>query len=119
MIETGGPFAKTGGRFGGRNSGGDGEARAMRRSHQQTIPSDRGEDFERAFFRAAVDELSLDRARCNDCGRTPLIGEDVHRYGRGVVVCELCRMLRPEAPESTERVRHSESGQAVRLRRVA
>ena len=69
--------------------------------------------------RAVVGVLAEDRARCSDCGRTPLIGEDVHRYERGAVVCELCRQLRPDAPESTERVRHSEYGQAVRLRRAA
>ena len=71
------------------------------------------------MLRLSVEGLTEERARCHDCGRTPLIGEDVHRYGRGVVVCELCRMLRSEAPESTERVRHSEFGQTVRLRRVA
>jgi hypothetical protein len=91
----------------------------MRRLAIQSIPLGRGEDFERLLLRAAVDDLSADRARCRDCGRTPLVGEDVHRYERGVVVCELCRMLRPDAPESTERVRHSEFGQAVRLRRAA
>jgi hypothetical protein len=91
----------------------------MRRAQQPAIPLDRGDDFERVFFRAAVDELSADRAHCSDCGRTPLVGEDVYRYERGAVVCELCRMLRCDAPESTERVRHSEFGQAVRLRRAA
>jgi hypothetical protein len=93
----------------------------MRRAHahHQAIPLERGDDFERVFFRAAVDDLSADRAHCSDCGRTPLVGEEVHRYGRGAVVCELCRMLRRDAPESTERVRHSEFGQAVRLRRAA
>ncbi|HEY1776992.1 MAG TPA: hypothetical protein VGG41_12595 [Solirubrobacteraceae bacterium] len=91
----------------------------MRRVHQQAIPRQRGDDFEALFFRAAVEELSADRAHCSDCGRTPLVGEDVHRYERGAVVCELCRMLRRDAPESTERVRHSEFGQAVRLRRAA
>jgi hypothetical protein len=91
----------------------------MRRVQQQAIPVGRGDDFERVLFRAAVDELSADRAHCSDCGRTPLVGEDVHRYERGAVVCELCRMLRRDAPESSERVRHSEFGQAVRLRRAA
>jgi hypothetical protein len=91
----------------------------MRRLQTQSIPLGRGDDFERLLLRAAVDELAADRARCRDCGRTPLVGEDVHRYERGVVVCELCRMLRADAPESTERVRHSEFGQAVRLRRAA
>jgi hypothetical protein len=91
----------------------------MRRAQHPAIPLERGDDFERVFFRAAVDELSADRAHCSDCGRTPLVGEDVYRYERGAVVCELCRMLRRDAPESTERVRHSEFGQAVRLRRAA
>jgi hypothetical protein len=91
----------------------------MRRQQTQTIPLGRGDDFERLFVRAAVDELSADVARCGDCGRTPLVGEDVHRYERGAIVCELCRMLRPDAPESSQRVRHSEFGQAVRLRRAS
>jgi hypothetical protein len=91
----------------------------MRQAHAQTIRLDRGDDFERLLLRAAVDELAADRARCRDCGRTPLVGEEVHRYERGGVVCELCRTLRIDAPESSERVRHSEFGQAVRLRRAA
>ena len=123
MIEPAGTIAKTGRATGGRLREGTPLASAnvagMRRLHQQTIPLGRGEDFERVLFRAAVDELSAERARCSDCGRTPLIGEDVHRYERGSVVCELCRMLRPTAPESSERVRHSEHGQSVRLRRAA
>lgn len=80
---------------------------------------ERTEDFERLLLRVAVDELSAERARCRDCGRTPLISEDVHLYERGQVVCELCRPLRREAPVSTERVRHNEHGLAVRLHRAA
>jgi hypothetical protein len=75
--------------------------------------------LERLLLRAGVGVLAADRARCRDCGRTPLIGEEIHLYERGAVVCELCRQLRAEAPASTERVRHSEYGQAVRLRRAA
>ncbi|MGD1052047.1 MAG: hypothetical protein ABR947_13345 [Solirubrobacteraceae bacterium] len=94
----------------------------MLRSSQQRAPDTRraqGKDFERLLLRAGVDVLAAERARCRDCGRTPLIGEEVHRYERGAVVCELCRLLRADAPESTERVRHSEFGQTVRLRRAA
>ncbi len=76
-------------------------------------------DFERLLLRAGVSMLSADRSRCGDCGRTPLIGEEVHLYEHGTVVCELCRQLRRTAPLSTERVRHSEYGQTVRLRRAA
>jgi hypothetical protein len=46
----------------------------------------------------------------------PLVGEDVHRYGRGVIVCELCRAMRREPPERTDRVRHAEGGQTVRVK---
>ena len=77
-----------------------------------------GPVFERHLLRVSVEELAEERARCSDCGRTPLIGEDVHRYERGRIVCELCRALRREAPVSTERVRHSEAGHAVRVQRL-
>jgi len=78
-----------------------------------------GSEFERHLFRLSVDLLSEERARCCDCGRTPLVGEDVHVYDRGKIVCELCRQLRPAAPVSSQRVRHSELGHTVRLRRAA
>ncbi|HST56823.1 MAG TPA: hypothetical protein VLJ42_13130 [Solirubrobacteraceae bacterium] len=72
--------------------------------------------FERVLLRRSVGELTADRLRCADCGRTPLVGEHVHLYqqGRGVV-CELCKDQRREAPAASERVRHSEHGQTVRL----
>jgi hypothetical protein len=47
---------------------------------------------------AAADLLAEELARCSDCGRTPLIGEHVHLYESADLVCELCRMLRREAP---------------------
>jgi hypothetical protein len=77
------------------------------------------QDLERLLLRAGVGVLAADRARCRDCGRTPLIGEEVHLYERGAVVCELCRPLRASSPVSIERVRHSGHGQTVRLRRAA
>ena len=77
-------------------------------------------DLERLLLRRGVGELEAGRCHCADCGRTPLVGEDVHRYGRGVVVCELCRRGRRKAPERTERLRGAEGGQTVRVKaRVA
>ena len=76
-------------------------------------------DLERHLLRVGVGVLSADRASCRDCGRTPLIGEEVYLYERDRVVCELCRPRHTAAPLSAERVRHSEFGQAVRLRRAA
>ena len=76
-------------------------------------------ELERQLLRAGVGVLAADRARCRDCGRTPLIGEEVYLYERDRVVCELCRPRHTAPPLSAERVRHSEFGQAVRLRRAA
>jgi len=63
--------------------------------------------------------LELGRTTCADCGRTPLIGEWVHLYAAGEIVCELCRPLRREAPVSSEAVRHGEFGHAVKVTRRA
>ena len=76
------------------------------------------QDLERALLRKSVGSLSGDRDRCADCGRTPLIGETLHRYAGGSTVCELCRPLRRGAPLESELVRHSEHGLAVRVHRA-
>jgi hypothetical protein len=74
------------------------------------------EQLERFLLRRGVGVLVADRNRCADCGRTPLVGEQVHLYGpRANVVCELCRPLRREPPAAVETVRHTERGQTVRL----
>lgn len=79
-------------------------------------PSGDAARFERTLLRRGVGALTADRSRCVDCGRTPLVGEQVHLYNRhGEVVCELCRSLRREPPAATEIVRHTERGQTVRL----
>ncbi|MGH2898713.1 MAG: hypothetical protein ACRDMZ_08565 [Solirubrobacteraceae bacterium] len=76
------------------------------------------QDLERALLRKSVDSLEDRRHRCADCGRTPLIGETLHRYPGGVTVCELCRPLRSDEPAVSEGVRHSEAGLAVRVHRL-
>jgi hypothetical protein len=73
-------------------------------------------DLERELLRKGVVALVAGRATCRDCGRSPLIGERVHVFAGGDLVCELCRSGRDEAPESTEVVRHCEHGQTVRRR---
>jgi hypothetical protein len=77
------------------------------------------QDLERALLRKSVGALAGDSRRCADCGRTPLIGETLHRYTGGAIVCELCRPLRRSAPDHSEPVRTSESGLAVRIHRLA
>ncbi len=76
------------------------------------------QDLERALLRKSVGSLAGLRHRCADCGRTPLVGETVHRYAGGATVCELCRPLRRGEPAASEPVRHSEFGNAVRIHRA-
>lgn len=73
-------------------------------------------DLERELLRKGVDHRAEGCARCADCGRVPLVGERVHRYARGVSVCELCRQTRRARPESSATVHHAERGLSVRVR---
>lgn len=91
-----------------------GECRAMSRTPSLSEP-----DLERELLRKSVSLMDAGRHRCRDCGRTPLVGEHVHVYGRGIVVCELCRVLRPEAPQRSELVRGDGCGATVRVLRNA
>jgi hypothetical protein len=91
-----------------------GECRAMSRTQHLSEP-----DLERELLRKSVSLMDADRHRCDDCGRTPLVGEQRHLYGRGVVVCELCRALRADAPQRTEPVRGEGRGATVRVLRNA
>jgi hypothetical protein len=68
------------------------------------------------LLRKGVGAREAGRRQCADCGRTPLVGERVHIYARGAVVCDLCRPRRRSAPERSQTVHHSERGQTVRLR---
>jgi hypothetical protein len=76
------------------------------------------QDLERALLRKSVGALATEADRCADCGRTPLIGETLYRFGASTTVCELCRPLRRGEPDSSERVRNSEYGHAVRVQRI-
>jgi hypothetical protein len=73
-------------------------------------------DLERELLRKGVVALAAGRASCAECGRTPLVGERIHFFDPGVVVCELCRSARGARPERSETVGHSERGHTVRLR---
>jgi hypothetical protein len=73
-------------------------------------------DLERELLRKGVGAREAGRRHCADCGRTPLIGERVHIYERGTVVCALCRPRRRATPQSSRTVVHTEHGQTVRVR---
>jgi hypothetical protein len=72
--------------------------------------------MEISLLRKSVGALEAGRDRCCHCRRTPLVGEEVHRYGE-LLVCELCRPLRREAPGRSETVHSPEHQRAVRLLR--
>jgi hypothetical protein len=76
-------------------------------------------DLERELLRKSVSLMDAGRHRCSDCGRTPLVGEHVHVYRRGTVVCELCSALRADSPERTEQVHSGGRGATVRVLRNA
>jgi hypothetical protein len=72
-------------------------------------------ELERQLLRRSVMALAAGRDRCDGCHRTPLVGERVHVYDGGRVLCELCRRERREAPVRSEAVLGSEHGHTVRL----
>jgi hypothetical protein len=74
------------------------------------------EQLERCLLQRGVNLLAAGRHSCVHCGRTPLVGEQVHSYERERgIVCDLCRMRRSGEPVMSELVRHSEAGHAVKL----
>lgn len=84
----------------------------------RTIATIDEQDLERALLRKSVGALGVERQSCADCGRTPLVGETLYRYAGGATVCELCRPLRRDEPVTSDPVRHSEYGHAVRIHRA-
>lgn len=88
-------------------------------NHGAMLRSARGigeRDLERRLLRRGLGELAAGRHACGGCGRTPLVGEELHTYPQDVVVCTLCRASRTDMPERSERVQHPAGGSTVRLR---
>ena len=85
----------------------------------RALPTLTPADLERQLLSKGVAQLAGGRESCADCRRTPLVGEEVHRYDDGTTVCELCRPRRRRAPERSELVRHAEHGHTVRRRHAA
>jgi hypothetical protein len=81
----------------------------------RTLPTLLPADLELRLLQKSVDDLAHGRKKCGDCGRTPLVGEHIHRYGSRTI-CELCRQLHRREPDHTVKVLHSEYGQTVRVR---
>ena len=71
-------------------------------------------ELERHLLRRSVMALAAGRDCCDGCHRTPLVGERVHVYDGGRVLCELCRREQRDAPVRSEPVHGSEHGLTVR-----
>jgi len=74
-------------------------------------------EFEAMMIRKRIGELHAARTSCTRCRRTPLPGEQLHRFESGRVLCDLCLARLPidqRLPMSSVRIRVSE-----RLVRVA
>jgi hypothetical protein len=72
-------------------------------------------DLETALLRRGVDQRTAGRVKCRRCARTPLVGEKVHVYEHGEVLCELCKALRPDAPVESQMIRGPELGHSIRI----
>jgi hypothetical protein len=84
-------------------------------------PADGGVDrIERLLLQHSVVRLEAGRDSCVDCGRTPLVGEQVHLYEHvSGFVCELCSARRRDRALARQLVCHFEQGQTVRVMGVA
>jgi hypothetical protein len=71
-------------------------------------------DLSRRLLHKGMAHLEQQRDSCSVCRRTPLVGERVHRYANGTLACSLCAATKPEQPERSELVHHSEWGHAVK-----
>ncbi len=72
-------------------------------------------ELELQLLRRSVMALAAGADRCDGCHRSPLVGERVHRYDGGRMLCELCRRERREAPMRSEAVHGAAHGLSVRL----
>jgi hypothetical protein len=72
-------------------------------------------DLELALLRRGMVERAEGSDRCDRCRRTPLIGEHVYLYERGVMLCELCRALHRKTPTRSLLVHGPAFGHTIRI----
>lgn len=53
-------------------------------------------DLEIVLIRKGIGQMSAARHTCSRCSRTPLVGERLHRFESGRLLCELCLVHLPE-----------------------
>ena len=71
--------------------------------------------LELALLRQGVNDRTAGRERCENCHRTPLMGERVYVYDDGSLLCELCRAQDPEPPLYSRMVHGPEFGHTMKI----
>jgi hypothetical protein len=64
-------------------------------------------ELESMLIRKGVGQMSAERHSCARCSRTPLPGEQMHRFDSGRLLCDLCMAETPKGrgePVASERV---------------
>lgn len=90
-----------------------GEHRRMGIATRKTIDE---ADLERDLRQEEARTSDAEPHRCDDCGRSPLIGESVAHYPGGVVRCDLCRSVHLEKPMTETLVKHAPDGPRSRVK---
>ena len=72
-------------------------------------------DLELALLRRGVTAMAAGCERCQECGRTPLMGERVYTYASGTALCELCRQVKRDTPVTSHVVHGPEFGHTMRI----
>jgi hypothetical protein len=72
-------------------------------------------ELELALLRRGIDERAEACERCQRCRRTLLVGESVHVYDAGRIVCDLCRTHERKPPSSVRLVHGPAFGNTIRI----
>jgi hypothetical protein len=72
-------------------------------------------ELEMALLRRGLDDIAAAEERCKSCRRTLLVGEYVHVYEAGRIVCDLCRERERQPPESVRLVHGPAFGHTIRI----
>jgi hypothetical protein len=73
------------------------------------------EELELALLRRGLDDRADASERCVRCRRNLLVGEQVHVYDGGRVVCDLCRSHERQPPEMVRLVHGPAFGHTIRI----
>jgi hypothetical protein len=73
------------------------------------------QELELALLRRGLDHRADASERCDRCRRTLLVGETVHVYDSGRIVCDLCREHERKPPATVRLVHGPAFGHTIRI----